>query len=57
MTTYEESLPATVAWPADRVEGREWGELFPTMAGRYPDEKLVGYTAEDRWPAERGGKR
>ncbi|MGW9177152.1 NAD-dependent epimerase/dehydratase family protein [Streptomyces decoyicus] len=57
VTTYEESLPATVAWLADRVEGRDWWELFPTMAGRYPDEKLFGYAAEDRWLAERGGKR
>ncbi|MFE3882435.1 NAD-dependent epimerase/dehydratase family protein [Streptomyces lydicus] len=56
VTAYEESLPATVAWLADRVKGRDWWELFPRMAGIYPDEKLFGYAAEDRWLAERGGK-
>ncbi|MFF3541240.1 NAD-dependent epimerase/dehydratase family protein [Streptomyces platensis] len=57
VTTYEESLPATVSWLADQVKGRDWWELFPTMAGIYPDEKLFGYTAEDRWLAERAGQR
>lgn len=55
--TYEESLPATVASLADRVQGRDWWETFPTLAGLYPDEQLFGYAAEDRWLAERGGKR
>ncbi|MGX1762229.1 NAD-dependent epimerase/dehydratase family protein [Streptomyces lydicus] len=56
VTTYEESLPATVRWLTDRVRGRNWWEVFPVMAGIYPDEKLFGYAAEDRWLAERGGK-
>ncbi|MEU8994675.1 NAD(P)-dependent oxidoreductase [Streptomyces caniferus] len=54
VTTYEESLPATVEWLADRVEGRDWREVFPMMAGVYSDEKLFGYAAEDRWLAGRG---
>ncbi|MFI5523623.1 NAD-dependent epimerase/dehydratase family protein [Streptomyces platensis] len=55
VTTYEESLPATVAWLADRVKGRDWWEVFPRMAGFYPDEKLFGYAAEDRWLAGQAG--
>ncbi|MEU5016217.1 NAD-dependent epimerase/dehydratase family protein [Streptomyces angustmyceticus] len=54
VTTYEESLPETVEWLAGRVEGRDWREVFPLMAGVYPDEMLFGYAAEDRWLADRG---
>ncbi|MGW7488137.1 NAD-dependent epimerase/dehydratase family protein [Streptomyces sp. NPDC054786] len=54
VTTYEESLPETVQWLTDRVKGRDWWEVFPTMAGIYPDEKLFGYAAEDQWLAGRG---
>ncbi|UKY54376.1 NAD-dependent epimerase/dehydratase family protein [Streptomyces inhibens] len=57
VTTYEDSLPETVAWLADRVKGRDWWEAFPTMAAHYPDEKLFGYAAEDRWLAGRGAQR
>ncbi|MFI1304346.1 NAD-dependent epimerase/dehydratase family protein [Streptomyces sioyaensis] len=56
VTTYEESLPETVAWLADQIKGRDWWEVFPLMADRYPDEKLFGYAAEDRWLADRGGQ-
>ncbi|MFG2400822.1 NAD-dependent epimerase/dehydratase family protein [Streptomyces lydicus] len=54
VTTYEESLPATVAWLADRIKGRDWWELFPTMASVYSDASLFGYAAEDAWLAGRG---
>ncbi|MEU9125890.1 NAD-dependent epimerase/dehydratase family protein [Streptomyces sp. NPDC048506] len=53
VTTYEDSLPGTVAWLVDRIKGRDWQEAFPTMASYYPEEKLFGYAAEDRWLAGR----
>ncbi|MGW1379192.1 NAD-dependent epimerase/dehydratase family protein [Streptomyces sp. NPDC002446] len=53
VTTYEDSLPGTVAWLADRVRDRDWQEVFPMMAAHSPDEQLFGYAAEDRWLAGR----
>lgn len=51
VTGYAQSLPATVAWIADRLGGGDWREAFPGMA-KYPD--LFDYAAEDAWLAGRG---
>ncbi|MFJ9854954.1 NAD-dependent epimerase/dehydratase family protein [Streptomyces sp. NPDC101150] len=53
VTSYEASLPGTVAWLADRVRGRDWRAVFPLLA-RHSGETLFGYAAEDRWLAGRG---
>ncbi|MFJ8976649.1 NAD-dependent epimerase/dehydratase family protein [Streptomyces sp. NPDC102282] len=48
VTGYEESLPGTVAWLADRLHGRDWREAFPKMLRNY-GETLFDYAAEDAW--------
>jgi hypothetical protein len=56
VTTYEQSLPRTVAWLADSLAGRDWREVFPVPA-RLSDGNgdWFGYAAEDRWLAAREG--
>jgi nucleoside-diphosphate-sugar epimerase len=53
VTTYEESLPETVAWLARQLAERDWKERFPLPA-RLSDEygDWFDYAAEDRWLAE-----
>ncbi|GHB02388.1 MULTISPECIES: NAD-dependent epimerase/dehydratase family protein [Streptomyces] len=48
VTGYAESLPTTVAWLAEQLDGRDWTTVFPKMARSY-GETLFGYTAEDAW--------
>lgn len=50
VTGYAESLPRTVAWLAERLDGRDWKEAFPKMARNYGD--IFDYAAEDAWLAE-----
>ncbi|MEE4419630.1 NAD-dependent epimerase/dehydratase family protein [Streptomyces bugieae] len=57
VTTYEDSLPGTVAWLTDRIAQQDWQAAFPTMASYYPEENLFGYAAEDTWLAGRDGGR
>ncbi|MEU0372157.1 NAD-dependent epimerase/dehydratase family protein [Streptomyces sp. NPDC006283] len=49
VTTYEESLPATVEWLAAQLHGREWTEAFPKMAQNYGRDALFNYPDEDAW--------
>ncbi len=51
VTTYLDSLPATVEWTAERLGDRDWRTVFPLMAQSYGD--LFDYVAEDRWLAAR----
>jgi len=54
VTTYEESLPETVAWLVDALKHADWRELFPGMAKlaeEYGDP--YDYAAEDAWLAAR----
>lgn len=54
VTTYEESLPETVAWLAAELAKEDWRELFPLparLSAEYGD--WFDYPAEDRWLAER----
>lgn len=54
VTTYERSLPDTVAWLVERLDGADWRELFPLparLADEYGDP--FDYAAEDRWLAAR----
>ncbi len=46
VTTYEESLPETVAWLADAVRGADWRTVFPRGAAALD---FFDYAAEDRW--------
>ncbi|MFD4022452.1 NAD-dependent epimerase/dehydratase family protein [Streptomyces sp. NPDC058576] len=50
VTGYAESLPATVAWLAGELAGRDWREAFPKMLKGY-GEGLFDYAAEDAWLA------
>jgi nucleoside-diphosphate-sugar epimerase len=53
VTTYEESLPETVAWLAAELDRADWRELFPLpaqLAAQYGN--WFDYAAEDRWLAE-----
>jgi len=56
VTTYQDSLPGTVAWLVDALAGKDWRELFPLPA-RLSDEggDWFDYQAEDRWLAAHGG--
>ncbi|MGY1584109.1 NAD-dependent epimerase/dehydratase family protein [Streptomyces sp. MN13] len=52
VSSYAEGLPETVEWLAGRLAGgRDWREVFPLLAGVYPD--LFDYAAEDAWLAAR----
>jgi len=51
VVTYEESLPATVAYLTEALAGREWREAFPGLAKYGVD--LFDYAAEDAWLAAR----
>ncbi|MEU3327680.1 NAD-dependent epimerase/dehydratase family protein [Streptomyces albus] len=52
VTTYEQSLPATLEWLAGELRGRDWREALPKMAAAYdPMGDLFDYAAEDRWLA------
>jgi nucleoside-diphosphate-sugar epimerase len=55
VTTYEDSLPDTVAWTLDALRERDWREVFPTTARIYGSAELniFDYAAEDRWLAGR----
>ena len=54
LTTYEEALPETAEWLADRLRGRDWRTAFPEMAAAYdPMGDFFDYAAEDRWLDER----
>lgn len=54
VTTYQDSLPETVAWTVERLGDRDWTEAFPEMYSAYgPHGDLFDYAAEDRWLAER----
>ncbi len=52
VTTYEESLPATVEWLSQALDGKDWKDAFPTPA-RLSDAggDWFDYAAEDRWLA------
>ncbi|MEU3921120.1 NAD-dependent epimerase/dehydratase family protein [Streptomyces sp. NPDC029004] len=55
VTSYEDSLPATVEWLAGQLSGREWTDAFPKMAAQYaPNGDLFGYAEEDAWLKEHG---
>ncbi|MET7617196.1 NAD-dependent epimerase/dehydratase family protein [Streptomyces sp. NPDC005408] len=55
VTTYEESLPATVEWLAEQLSGKDWTDAFPKMAAQYaPHGDLFGYAEEDAWLREHG---
>jgi nucleoside-diphosphate-sugar epimerase len=51
VTTYEDSLPETIAWSLDALRERDWREVFPRMATLY--SSIFDYAAEDRWLAGR----
>ncbi|MBT2488469.1 NAD-dependent epimerase/dehydratase family protein [Streptomyces sp. ISL-96] len=52
VTTYTESLPATVDWLADQLRERDWREAFPKLSQRYgPGDGPFDYAAEDAWLA------
>ena len=56
VTTYEDSLPGTVAWLAGALAGQDWKELFPLPARLSADHgDWFDYAAEDRWLAAHGG--
>jgi len=54
VTTYEESLPGTVAWLADTVRDGDWQESFPLVARLSGHADWFDYAAEDAWLAETG---
>lgn len=54
VTTYEESLPATVEWLVDAVRGGDWRELFPVVARLSDHTDWFDYAAEDAWLAASG---
>ena len=56
VTTYEESLPGTVAWLTRELAGTDWRERFPTPA-RLSEHHgdWFDYAAEDAWLAAYGG--
>jgi nucleoside-diphosphate-sugar epimerase len=49
VATYAEALASTVPWAIEATEGRDWRDVFPTLA-RYPDEQF-DYEAEDAFLA------
>ncbi|NUK49810.1 NAD-dependent epimerase/dehydratase family protein [Streptomyces lunaelactis] len=55
VTTYEDSLPATVEWLVEQLHGKEWTDAFPKMAAQYaPFGDLFGYADEDAWLEQHG---
>jgi nucleoside-diphosphate-sugar epimerase len=55
VTTYEESLPETVAWLVAELEKADWRESFPLPARLSAEHgDWFDYAAEDHWLAERG---
>ncbi|SEO33328.1 NAD-dependent epimerase/dehydratase family protein [Actinacidiphila rubida] len=54
VTTYEDSLPATVEWLADTVRGGDWRTAFPLVAGMSEHTDWFDYAAEDAWLAASG---
>jgi nucleoside-diphosphate-sugar epimerase len=55
VTTYEESLPETVAWLVAELEKADWRKSFPLPARLSAEHgDWFDYAAEDRWLAERG---
>lgn len=48
VTGYAESLPRTVEWLVEQLDGRDWREAFPKMVRNY-GETLFDYAAEDAW--------
>lgn len=55
VTSYEESLPATVEWLVRALDGKDWREVFPTPARLSDaDGGWFDYAAEDRWLAAHG---
>lgn len=51
--TYAEALADTVPWAVESAAGRDWKDVFPTLA-RYPEEQF-DYAAEDLFLAEMSG--
>lgn len=49
VTTYEQSLPATVGWLADAVRAGDWRDLFPLVAKISDASDWFDYPAEDAW--------
>jgi nucleoside-diphosphate-sugar epimerase len=49
--TYAEAMADTVPWAVAASEGRDWRDVFPTLA-RYPDDPF-DYAAEDAYLAGR----
>ncbi|SDN55986.1 NAD-dependent epimerase/dehydratase family protein [Actinacidiphila guanduensis] len=54
-TTYEASLPTTVAWIADQLRTKDWREAFPRAAELAKAYNPYDYAEEDRWLATHGG--
>ncbi|MBD0737095.1 NAD-dependent epimerase/dehydratase family protein [Streptomyces sp. CBMA29] len=54
VTSYEESLPGTVAWLAAELDTADWREVFPLPARLSEHGDWFDYAAEDRWLAGRG---
>ncbi|NUK83066.1 hypothetical protein HRW19_01440 [Streptomyces lunaelactis] len=55
VTTYEDSLAATVEWLVEQLHGKEWTDAFPKMAAQYaPFGDLFGYADEDAWLEQHG---
>jgi nucleoside-diphosphate-sugar epimerase len=50
--SYREALADALVWALDATTGRDWREVFPTLA-RYPTE-LFDYAAEDTYLATAG---
>ena len=56
VTSYEESLPATVEWLVRALEGKDWKEVFPITARlSQAGGDWFDYAAEDRWLAAHDG--
>jgi nucleoside-diphosphate-sugar epimerase len=54
VTSYEDSLPATIDWTLAALRKGDWREVFPVLAQRAKTQ--VGqfdYAAEDNWLAKR----
>ncbi|MFD9221782.1 NAD-dependent epimerase/dehydratase family protein [Streptomyces sp. NPDC060064] len=47
ITSYADSLPATVEWLARQLDGRDWREIFSNLV-KYEDD-WFDYAAEDSW--------
>ncbi|MGR8011884.1 NAD-dependent epimerase/dehydratase family protein [Streptomyces hypolithicus] len=55
VTTYADSLPATVEWLADRLRSQDWREAFPKLSVRHATDEggPFDYAAEDSWLSRR----